>query len=322
VSSNEATSSNDTTRSSSRTMALAELLRLPNVFTALADILAGYLVTHTGLVPWSTVALLGGASCAIYLAGMVLNDVYDVEVDRRERPERPLPSGRISLPAARLWGFELLLLGVALGWSASFFSGEWRCGVVATVLAATVWAYDGVLKKTPVGPVAMGGCRALNLLLGMSAAAHPWHAVHFLLAAAVGIYVGGLTWFARTEAVTSRRRDLVGACIVMAAGVALVAWFPAWADEQLPPVSRPVYVDPVWWPAMILLLGVAIARRFVAAVAEPTAANVQRAVGSGILSLVVIDAVICAAVRGPQWGIVVLVLIFPGSILRRWIRLT
>ena len=31
-----------------------------------------------------------------YTAGMILNDVLDDDVDRRERPERPLPSGAVS----------------------------------------------------------------------------------------------------------------------------------------------------------------------------------------------------------------------------------
>ena len=57
--------------------------------------------------------LLGSA--LMYMAGMVLNDVFDVEVDRVERPERPLPSGRIAVGWARWLGFEMLFVGAALG---------------------------------------------------------------------------------------------------------------------------------------------------------------------------------------------------------------
>ena len=98
----------------SKLLAYVQLLRLPNVFTAIADILMGYLFTHPTLDPlWRSLPLVL-SSALIYLAGMVLNDVYDIEVDRAERPERPLPSGRIALGWARRLGYEMLFCGVGV----------------------------------------------------------------------------------------------------------------------------------------------------------------------------------------------------------------
>jgi 4-hydroxybenzoate polyprenyltransferase len=71
--------------------AYLQLVRLPNVFTAMADILLGFLLTHRRLDPWPQFALLLVASCLLYLAGMVLNDYFDREQDARERPFRPIP---------------------------------------------------------------------------------------------------------------------------------------------------------------------------------------------------------------------------------------
>src|SRR5688572_2542760 len=108
-----------------------QLVRLPNVFTAMADVLMGYLVTHDP-APLPTLKLPGvfwallGASCCLYCAGMVLNDVYDIDADRRERPQRPLPSGRIGWNVARWLGYELLLAGVALAFLASYLTGQTR----------------------------------------------------------------------------------------------------------------------------------------------------------------------------------------------------
>ena len=104
-----------------------ELLRLPNVFTAVADVAMGFFfvqaawafnsdVQPPALLPigiWS-VGLLVAASASLYLAGMVLNDVFDIELDDEEQPYRPLPSGRISLSAARWLGWNLLSAGVML----------------------------------------------------------------------------------------------------------------------------------------------------------------------------------------------------------------
>ena len=102
---------------------------------------------------------------AIYAAGIVLNDPFDLEIDRVERPGRPLPSGRVSRRFAA-W------LGVA-SWRSAWPGGAERLGgepVVAALLAACVLAYDAGLKHTVLGPQVMGACRGLNVLLGMSQA--------------------------------------------------------------------------------------------------------------------------------------------------------
>ncbi|MGQ9575201.1 MAG: UbiA family prenyltransferase, partial [Thermoguttaceae bacterium] len=87
-----------------------ELLRLPNIFTALADVMMGFLFTHAAIGPrqrWMLGFLLA-ASGLLYAAGVVLNDLWDREVDARERPGRPIPSGRVSVGAAKRLGWGLL----------------------------------------------------------------------------------------------------------------------------------------------------------------------------------------------------------------------
>ncbi|MCA9215415.1 MAG: UbiA family prenyltransferase, partial [Planctomycetales bacterium] len=155
------------------TLSYLRLLRAPNVFTAVADIAMGFLFVTHSLVPVGGLALLLVATCGLYLAGMVLNDVFDVEVDRQERPQRPIPSGEISLGRAKTIGFGLLVVGVVAGvFAGLFFSapgvGRLRSGTVAIILALSVLIYDGGVKKTFFGAIAMGLCRTCNVLLGMS----------------------------------------------------------------------------------------------------------------------------------------------------------
>ncbi len=157
----------------SKLLAYFRLFRLPNVFTAVADVTMGFLFVQTKLQPWPIYAGLALASVLLYIAGMVLNDVYDVEQDQRERPERPIPAGDIPLVTARRLGYLLLLAGVLCGWVAPHLEtldgvSRMRSGCIATLLAVCVVAYDAVLKKTPLAPLLMGGCRFLNVLLGMS----------------------------------------------------------------------------------------------------------------------------------------------------------
>src|SRR5205085_7721437 len=126
-------------------------------------------------------------------------------------PGRPIPSGRITRrEAGRLAGF-LCAAGFLFAPLAGVVLGSVLPGVLAGSLIGAILAYDGVLKRTPLGPAAMGLCRFLNVLLGLSCAGSLLWPKGAHLALVVGLYIGGLTWFARTEARPTRNRERVGA---------------------------------------------------------------------------------------------------------------
>ena len=302
----------------SRFRAYLELLRLPNVFTALADVTMGYLVTHGSLAPAPHFAMLAGASAALYLSGMALNDAFDARVDAEQRPERPIPSGRVPLAAARLLGIELLLLGAALGWVASYFAGQWKSGIVATGIAALVLLYNGGLKRTPLGPLAMGGCRFLNVLFGMSLSATPLDAAHWLIASGIGVYIVGVTWFARTEARESSRPQLALATLVLVGGLALLAVYPRFA----PWAFDPVRLQPERWYGFWIVMSLLIGWRCAQAVVQPTPRLVQAAVRQCLFSIVVLDAAVTFAAAGFGWAVIVLALLAPMMLVGRWIYST
>ena len=145
----------DTSADSSKLLAYLQLFRAPNVFTAIADVAMGFVFVTGSLQPVGGFLCLALASCLLYTAGMILNDVYDFDVDLKERPSRPLPSGRISRGWARVLGYVMLAGGVLLAACVSLIETvpallPWRSGAVALLLAVCVVAYDKVLKKTPV----------------------------------------------------------------------------------------------------------------------------------------------------------------------------
>src|SRR5207248_891350 len=112
-------------------------------------------------LPW-----LLGAGIGLYGGGVVLNDLFDRKLDAVERPERPLPSGRAAVGGAALLGGGLLMLGIAAATVASATSG-----LLALLIALGAVLYDAWGKHRPLlGPLNMGACRGLNLLLGVSAA--------------------------------------------------------------------------------------------------------------------------------------------------------
>ena len=301
-----------------------ELFRLPNVFTAMADVLLGFLLVHESLAPWWSFALLLAASSLMYTAGMALNDVFDAAIDRAQRPARPIPSGRVPLALALQIGGVMLGAGLALGWAVSAIEWQPRSGLVATALAAAVLGYDRILKRTVIAPAVMGSCRFLNVLLGASAGSVAWHSLHWVVAVGIGVYITGVTWFARTEAQESRRLHLAAATCVMALGLALLACFPALANRALDPVSFPNYAIDIGtrWYVLWGVLGAMILWRCLAAVANPSPRRVQMAVKESILSLIILDAVACFAARGIGWSILILLLLIPTMFLGRWIYST
>ena len=306
---------------SSPLLAWMHLVRLPTVFTALADILLGtqLVVPAEATTSPRALGLLLVASAGLYLAGMVFNDVFDRHRDAVERPGRPLPSGRITLSSAVTLGTVLMIGGVVAAATADGSSSSARL-LVALSLAVCVLAYDGLLKTTPLGPGAMGACRSLNVLLGatiggsLEALAHgpPLH-----VAAGLGIYITGVTWFARNEAGSSTRGQLTAAVLLINIGLATLITFAGMSQTaQQQDASISVLL-------LMALFVVSINRKLIAAIRDPRPERVQSGVGILLLSLIMIDATLALAASGRTTpALLIASLLVPALVLKRWIRLT
>jgi hypothetical protein len=289
--------------------ALLRLCRIPNVFTACANVAAALFLTRGGDLQLNDL-LLVFASAALYLAGMVLNDFFDRKVDAVERPERPIPSGQVTPVAAALLGFTLLVGGLVL--AALHGIGPLS---VALALAVSILVYDAWLKSTPLGPVAMGTCRFLNVLLGMSVT-WPSGAL-WLSPVAMGLYTVAITVLSRDEVagggVQRTRRVVVGLAalwLFFAVSLALVAGRGTLAVGLICAAPFVTFLSwrgranfaPLWHSA-----------------AGP---NIGRAIGGGILLMPAIDASFVAAAGQPVGALVVLSAMLPATLLKRWYYLT
>lgn len=271
----------------------------------------GFLLTHPTLEPSGTFGLLLAASICLYWTGMILNDFFDRDVDAQERPGRPIPSGRVSAKTALALALVLNLAGLGI---ASLVGNNSL--LIAAALTATVWLYDGTLKKTPLAPLVMGSCRFFNVMLGASASptGELWCLPQVHVAAGFGIYIVGLTWFARQEAKTSSRNHLLAATFVVNLGLCTLLAFLLHAPENEQRTTS-LFV--------LFVIAVTIIRRLIRAVSDPSPERVQVAVKIMLLSYITLSAsIILFAAADPTYAAAVAALLIPAFLLSRKIPMT
>jgi 4-hydroxybenzoate polyprenyltransferase len=291
--------------------ALLRLARIPNVFTACANVVAGVALARGGGFAARDL-LLVAASAALYTAGMVLNDFFDRHVDAVERPERPIPAGEVSAKVAALLGVSLLGAGVLLAGAHSAPALFTALGVVASVVA-----YDTVLKSTPLGPLAMGSCRALNMGLGLSVArwSTPWLILAPLTLGAFTLLITQLSRFEVAGTGASRLRGAVLA--IFALGVALVPLLVCVAFTTGGGMLG------LGFAAVPLLYVLVRGFRLYAPLrTSATPPLIGRAIGGGILLMPAVDSAFVAAMGTPLIAAVVFALAGPAYLLKRWYYLT
>lgn len=299
----------------SRVRPYLQLVRLPNLFTAGADGLAGWLLAGGALGELRGWLPAVGAGVAIYAGGVVLNDVFDLEVDRSERPNRPLPSGRVGLGFARGLGSIALVAGLG---SAAATGSVPAVGLAAAVVAC-VLGYDLGLKTTPLGPWVMGSCRGLNLLLGAAAAGGA--GVVWPAAALYALFVAGITWVSRSEVGDGPRRNVVLGATLEAVALAGFAGLAAAGTSWFGASGGGSATRVLGLSVLAVAAGV-VARRTAVAVRRPSPGTIQGAVKAAIFSLVWLHVGLVAAVRGPAEAAAVAAWWFPAVLAGRWLYAT
>ncbi|MEW2445567.1 SCO3242 family prenyltransferase [Micromonospora marina] len=279
---------------------LAELVRAPAALSVPGDVLSG--AAAAGALGPRTPAL-AGASVLLYWAGMAANDWADRRLDAVERPERPIPSGRVRPSVALGVASGLTAAGLAVATAA----GGRRAAVVALPLAATIWGYDLRAKNTAAGPAVMAACRGLDVLLGASGG----RVVRALPAA--------LTVAAHTWTVTAlSRREVTGADRRLPArtlaGTALIALTtPArptvlsGAPSSTGCVKRGPFLRLGELVPAVLAAGYAAryGRAQARVLADPSPARVRAAVGAGITGLPALQGALTARAGARLLGLAV-----------------
>ncbi|MEH1776782.1 UbiA-like protein EboC [Nostoc sp.] len=282
-----------------------ELMRPANIVTAWADILLGFAASGSGII--FTKLINGEASVAIlipltwlllattglYGGGIVFNDVFDAELDAKERPNRAIPSGRVSSQNATLLGSILFAIGILAAFQVSLLSAA-----IAIFITLSCLLYNSLAKHHPFfGPLNMGLCRGSNLLLGVSAVpeiiGERWY-----LALIPILYIAAITAISQGEVHGGKK--ITGVLALLLIATVLTAVLALGLLEDYTAIAALPFA---------IFLAIRILPNFIKAAREPIAENIRNAVRIGVLSLIVLDATIASGFAGLYYGLLVLILL-------------
>ena len=279
----------------SKLIGYLRLMRPANILTAITDILAGIAISGfliTGLGDVQTilqVTCLAIATIGLYGGGVVFNDIFDAALDKVERPERPIPSGVISRTEAVVLGVYLLILGVLAAFTVGELPGFIAIGIAVAALVYNKWGKHNSL----LGPVNMGLCRGLNLLLGMSIIPQSLEKYGWLAFLPV-LYIAAITMISRDEVHGGKKRTLLYAAIgygIVYTTIFVFAGFNHKFFEVIP---------------FLLVFIWMIMRPLLVAMKEPVGPNIGKAVRGGIIGLIAMNAAWVAAFAPFPYALAVL----------------
>jgi UbiA prenyltransferase family len=286
------------------------LFRLPNVFTAPSNILAGYYaVVEPANASGLHLGILIICSILLYLSGIVLNDYFDIEVDRRERPLRPLPAGTVSKR-------KVLLIGIVFIIAANFISllVSTSTFIIAAILSGTIVFYDYRMKYSVYGPGMMGAARALNVMLGSS----PIFLTTVLninnsariavVTVSLFLFVFAISRLSRKEIdETDKERTAKGSFLMIFAVLAIII-----VSGLVGVFLKDLFANLALFAIIMIITFKPLLQR------QPLSSkDIQRTIKTMVLSIIVLDSAFVSGSAGTAYGLVTLMLIMPAIILSR-----
>lgn len=127
--------------------AYLEILRPGNAVMAAIAVVLMIFVGHNYDVP----VLIGAVLVFIITgAGNSINDVYDYKIDAVNKPNRPIPSGRISLKTAKIYSIALFLISIVISLFISYLVNSYWPSVIVICAAILMYVYASHLKAMPL----------------------------------------------------------------------------------------------------------------------------------------------------------------------------
>ena len=141
-----------------------EILRPGNALMGAISIILVALIDKTISIPVILAMLTVFFETA---AGNVINDYFDYKIDLINKPERPIPSGRISLENGRNYGYLLFAAGTMCGFLISYITNNWIPFGIVLFADVVLYLYAYTLKTTPLlGNLTVGFMTGFGFVFG------------------------------------------------------------------------------------------------------------------------------------------------------------
>ena len=289
------------------------LIRLPNLFTLPSNILVGFAIASSLTLTFTSfvqVLLLVTISIFLYCVGLVLNDLFDYNIDKKERPSRPIASGKISRKVA----IVLVIIFTVIALSLSLLVSVPTFGI-SMVLISLIFGYDKYLKNTQAGPFTIAAARVMNVTLGTSASLNnidsfPQFVILVFVLTITFVYVTLIGFISKYEVQGfSENIKLYLILVVIAAiisSIILFTFIGFFKYESL----------------IILVLFTFIMAKAVYRIQKKDPIGIQQCVQKMIVSIIVLDSTYLSGIRGLEVGLAVLLLVVPLLILSRKMYMT
>lgn len=298
------------------------LIRLPNIFTAASNILSGYFTivatVSSSFINLHLLYLVGlmTSSSLLYLAGIVFNDYFDIEIDKKERLTRPLPSGKITKRKALTIAISSMIAANVIT-----LVINWTSFIIAIILTTIIIAYDYGLKHNNItGPIIMGLARSINVILGASPALSTLllsvTASKMLLFIAISLflYIVAISILSKKE-VSGKATNLI---IISSLSIVFVD-IAAIAIAGLIGIFQPAVF------AFLVLFSVVMIitfRPILRGLDNLAPIHIRNIIKNMIISIIILDSVFVSGLIGLPYGLATLLLLVPSVLLSRKLYLT
>jgi len=284
------------------------LIRFPNLFTIPSNIIVGFsqlvLFPEAGI---ENLLLLMTTSILLYVVGIIINDYRDLEIDRKERPDRPLPAGKISPRSALAFVFVAAISAIFLATLVGIPSV-----LLAVILLITIIAYDCWLKNNFLGYFAIALARVINVVLGYSAGItllisnqNEITRLSVILISTF-LYVTAISYISRKEVESSPKKSNFQISTVLLSLIPAILTF-----FTLSGVFK-------WdlFLSLIIFIGMLI-KSLVGKYGSPNPEVAKKIVRNLVLSIIILDSTFLSGTLGFAYGLSLLVLLIPAVILSR-----
>ena len=278
-----------------------QLVRFPGIFTAFSNIFLGFFIYSEFVVDWLVLFPLLTTSGFLFLAGMTLNDYFDYNTDKNERPNRLLPSGKISRKTALYLGLVLLIAANIF----AFFVG-FQTVMISVVMSILIFVYDVKLKNIKIlGILSLSSIRFFNVILGSSTII--FNSEIIWISIPIAIFVAGISILAKTESsVYSRKVKIANLILVLFTIVYIVILthdkgFTHW-------LILGAFVVVSYLPWMIFT--------------EKSSKITQKIVTIQLLSIPILDGILVMAFSNIVFAMITMFMIFPAYVISRKLYLT